>query len=63
MFGCFLQLLTSKEAIKVMIDHMSNPENSTHLPVKKGITYMLNFQFVLLLKKIVIITSKVIHCE
>ncbi|XP_053373186.1 triokinase/FMN cyclase-like isoform X1 [Mercenaria mercenaria] len=31
-----IKLLTAKETVKVMIDHMTNPENSTHLPVKKG---------------------------
>ncbi|XP_052768316.1 triokinase/FMN cyclase-like isoform X1 [Mya arenaria] len=31
-----IKLLTSKDAVKVMIDHMTNPENPTHLPVKKG---------------------------
>lgn len=31
-----LQLMSAKETVKVMIDHMTNPENSTHLAVKKG---------------------------
>ncbi|XP_060584088.1 triokinase/FMN cyclase-like isoform X2 [Ruditapes philippinarum] len=31
-----IKLMTSKETVKVMIDHMRNPENSTHLPIKTG---------------------------
>ncbi|KAL4238556.1 hypothetical protein ACF0H5_003263 [Mactra antiquata] len=31
-----IKLLTARETVKVMIDHMSNTENSTHLPIKKG---------------------------
>ncbi|XP_069118569.1 triokinase/FMN cyclase-like isoform X4 [Argopecten irradians] len=30
------KLVSAKEAVTMMIDHMTNPTNSTHLPVKKG---------------------------
>ncbi|XP_033735485.1 triokinase/FMN cyclase-like isoform X1 [Pecten maximus] len=30
------KLVSAKEAVKMMVDHMTNPSNCTHLPVKKG---------------------------
>ncbi|KAK3093627.1 hypothetical protein FSP39_018283 [Pinctada imbricata] len=32
----FLQLLSAKEVVTMMLDHMTNTQSSTHLPVKKG---------------------------
>lgn len=51
------KLLSAKEVVKMMLDHMTNPQTSTHLGLKKG----KNAISLLSLTKIQILLNRKLH--
>lgn len=51
------KLLSAKEVVKMMLDHMTNPQTSTHLDLKKG----KNAISLLSLTKIQILLNRKLH--
>ena len=37
----FHQVMSAKDTVKAMIDHMTNPQSSTHIDIVKGIVAYL----------------------